>query len=376
MSDSSVVRGRDTAAGGRPHEPLVAVLLDLLAQPCVTGAEGPLADWLAERYASSGHAVVRVGSSLVVGELDADRPTVALVGHLDVVPPTPADRDPRVDGEVVVGRGASDMKSGLAVAMVCFEDPALRAGGYNLVLVGYAGEEGDHDDNELEAVLQAVPRLREADLAIVLEPTDLQVQLGCLGGVQAHAVFHGRAAHSARPWTGENALTKAAGLLVELAAVEPEPVRVDGLVYREVITPTQAWTGNARNVVPDRCTVNLNYRFAPDKEPDEAVAHLADLVGDRAELQVIDVAPPARPYRDAPLVQAFIDAAGAPVAAKQAWTDVARLAQAGVPALNYGPGLTAQAHQAGEYVPVANLDQARAALARFLRGATARAGDS
>ncbi len=140
------------------------LLLELLAMPCVTGEEGPIANWLAERY----HAerVRRVGNSVVVGDDDPTRPTVLLVGHTDVVPPTDADRDPRREGERIVGRGASDMKAGLAVALDCFEERALRsAGGYSLLLVAYAGEEGSHASNELAAVLRELPELREAALA-------------------------------------------------------------------------------------------------------------------------------------------------------------------------------------------------------------------
>lgn len=345
---------------------LEALLLDLLALPCVTGEEGPIADWFTQRYEGLGERVQRSGHSLVVGTEDPDRPNIALVGHLDVVPPTDADREPRRAGDRVVGRGASDMKSGLAVAMDCFEDTGLRAGPYNLLLVAYAGEEGPHETNELAALLTAVPELCDVDLAVVLEPTDLAVQLGCLGALHGEVAISGRAAHSARPWHGDNALTKAGGLLGDLHAREPVDVTVDGLVYREVLTATQAWTANARNVVPDRFTVNINYRFAPDKTLDEAEEALRAFVADRGAVHVTDRAPAAQPFRDDPFVRAFTEAVGAPVQAKQAWTDVARLAAVGVPALNYGPGLTAQAHQAGEHVPAANLHHAREALQDFL----------
>ncbi|HVL99588.1 MAG TPA: succinyl-diaminopimelate desuccinylase [Egibacteraceae bacterium] len=351
---------------GTHADRLEALLGELLALPCVTGEEGPIADLVESRYAGRGERVQRVGHSIVVGEPDADRPDVLLVGHLDVVPPTDADRRARRDGDRIVGRGASDMKSGLAAAMDCFEDPALRAGPYNLLLVAYAGEEGPHEANELARVLDAVPEVGEADLAVVLEPTDLTVQLGCLGALHAEVTIRGRAAHSARPWQGENALTKAGGLLAELHDRRPVDVTVDGLTYQEVLTATQAWTANARNVVPDRFTVNVNYRFAPDKTVESAEEALRAFLGDRAECHVTDRAPAARPYRDNPHVAAFVETVGAPVEAKQAWTDVARFAAEGVPALNYGPGLTGQAHQAGEYVPVGNLHAARERLAAFL----------
>lgn len=338
--------------------------------PCVTGEEKPIADWLAARFQQRGERVRRVGNSVVVGAPDRDRPTVLLVGHLDVVPPTGADEVPRHEGARIVGRGASDMKSGLAVAIDLFDDPELRRGGFGLQLVAYAGEEGPHAGNELGVVLDEVAELRDAALAIVLEPTDLQVQLGCLGGLHAEVTFRGRAAHSARPWQGSNALTRAGPFLADLHERPVEETLVDGLTFREVITPTQAWTSNAHNVVPDRFCVNLNYRFAPDKTLAEAEEHLRQVIvalADDVEVVITDRADPAPPRRSDPLVERLAGTAGAMIAPKQAWTDVARFAAAGVAALNYGPGLTAQAHQSGEYVPVSNLMAARAALAAFLR---------
>ncbi|MDQ3538574.1 MAG: succinyl-diaminopimelate desuccinylase [Actinomycetota bacterium] len=342
------------------------LLLDLLVLPSETGEEGAIADWLEHRYARE--RVRRAGHSLVVGGSGNGLPAVLLVGHTDVVPATDADRDPRRDSNRILGRGASDMKSGLAVAMDCFEDPTLRAGPYDLVLVAYAGEEGPHEGNELGAVLTAMPDLTRAALAIVLEPTDLTVQLGCMGALHAEVAFRGHAAHSARPWHGENALTKAGDFLAELHGRPSRDVDVDGLTFREVFTATGAWTDNARNVVPDRFTINLNYRYAPDKTPAEAEASVGELVAGRAAVTVVDHAAAGRPRRDAGLVAAFCDTVDAPVRPKQAWTDVARFSQLGVPALNYGPGLTAQAHQAGEYVPERNLLAARSALAAFLAG--------
>lgn len=346
---------------------LSGLLLDLLGHVCVTGEEGPIADWLAQRYA--GQDVRRVGHSLVVGAPDPARPTVLLVGHTDVVPPTPADRDPRVEGERIVGRGASDMKGGLAVAMALFEDAALRAASpYALRLIAYAGEEGPHDGNELAAVLHAEPGLADAALAIVLEPTDLEIQLGCLGALNARVTVRGHAAHAARPWQGRSAIDEALPLLADLGAITPVAVDVDGLLYREVTTVTQACTRNARNVVPDTFELNVNVRFAPGRTADDAVAELRRLVGGRAELDVVDAAPSAVPSRHAPAVQAFLQAVDAPVSPKQAWTDVARFTAVGVPALNYGPGLTGQAHQPGEYIPTANLGAAERGLRRFLAG--------
>jgi succinyl-diaminopimelate desuccinylase len=349
---------------------VVDLLVDLVDMPCVTGDEDPLASWLVERYRARGEQVRRIANSVVVGARADDRPVVLLVGHIDVVPPADGDLPARVEGDRVVGRGTSDMKAGLAVAMDLFEDPTLRAGPVQLQLVAYAGEEGPLAGNELAEVLAEVPELADAALAIVLEPTDLEVQLGCTGGLHAEVTVPGRAAHSARPWQGHNALTAAAPLLTELAALEPRDRMIDDLRYRDVLTATQAWTSNARNVVPDRFVVNVNYRFAPGRSLADAEEQLRSMIermaGGPVDVRIVDRAPAAPPLRGDPYVQGLIAAVGGEVAAKQAWTDVAQLAAAGMAALNYGPGLTSQAHQAGEHVPVEHLEQARTVLAAFL----------
>ncbi|MBW3657321.1 MAG: succinyl-diaminopimelate desuccinylase [Actinobacteria bacterium] len=356
-------------------EDLVERLLEHCSHVCVTGGEGPIADAVVARYEPLGEEVERVGHSVVVGRAGGERPLVLLVGHLDVVPPTDDDREPRVgtlDGtDVVIARGASDMKAGNVVAMACFEDAELRASSpYDLALVLYAGEEGPDEGNELADVLETVPWLRDAALAVILEPTDGEVQAGCLGGLHATLTFEGTQAHSARPWHGENALTKAGAFLAQLHELAPREVEVDGITYRDVWSATQASTDNARNVIPGRFTVNLNFRFAPSRTLDEAEQELRDLVGDRAAVEIVDRAPPAPPSLGTPVLEAFVTAVDAPLAGKQAWTDVARFAQLGVPAVNYGPGLTSQAHQRGEYVPVAALEAAYHQLHRFLTRTT------
>jgi succinyl-diaminopimelate desuccinylase len=364
------------------RDDLVARLLEHCSHLCTTGDEGPIADAVVARYEQLGEEVVRVGHSVVVGSWSGDRPLVLLVGHLDVVPPTDDDRDPRVetrDGqELVVARGASDMKAGNVIAMAAFEDADLRASSpYDLVLLLYAGEEGAADANELRDVLAEVSWLREASLAIVLEPTDGEVQLGCLGGLHALLTFAGQQAHSARPWHGRNALTTAGAFLDELDRDHVREVDVDGIAYRDVWSATQAWTEGlgpgpraatapVRNIIPGSFQINLNLRFAPSRDLDAAEAEVRARVGDRASVEIVDRSPPAPPRLEEPVVQAFVQAVDAPVAAKQAWTDVARFAEVGVPALNYGPGLTAQAHQRGEFVLVDDVVDAHARLVRFL----------
>ena len=364
---------------------LVGRLLEHCGHASVTGAESALADALEQRYRTAGEQVVRVGDSLVIGAPDPARPTVLLVGHLDTVPPTDADviarEDVLEDGTpVVVARGASDMKAGNVVAMHLFDDTELRSSSpWSLTLLLYAGEEGPADGNELRAVLDAVPWLTDAVLAVVLEPTDGQVELGCLGGIHARVTFSGEAAHSARPWQGRNALSAAGAFLAALEARAPAARVVDGIDFRDVLVPTQAWTGGLgpdgpgrapMNVVPDRFTVNVNLRFAPSRDlaaaEEELRAEVAELAGTDVTVEIVDRAPPAPPRRDDPVVGEFVAAVGATVAGKQAWTDVARFAERGVPALNFGPGATAQAHQRGEWVAVDAMVDARRRLATFL----------
>jgi succinyl-diaminopimelate desuccinylase len=372
-------------------------LVELLIEHCgvlsVTGEERELADAVEQRYRARGEDVVRVGDSLLIGAPSDGRPTILLVGHLDVVPPTDEDASPHLstlpDGtDVVVGRGTSDMKSGNVVAMHLFEDSALRASSpWSVCLLLYAGEEGPASGNELTAVLDAVPWLTDSALAVVLEPTDGRVELGCLGGLHAEVTFHGSAAHSARPWQGRNALTAAGTLLSALETRAPVTRVVDGIDFRDVLVATQAWTGglgpgergsSPRNVVPDRCTVNVNLRFAPSRDLDTAEQELRAEIAALAasgtgadaavDVRIVDRVPPAAPHRDQPAVAAFVTALGATIAGKQAWTDVARFAERGVPALNFGPGATAQAHQRGEWVSVDAMVDARVRLSSFLAG--------
>jgi succinyl-diaminopimelate desuccinylase len=372
---------------------LVERLLAHCRLVCETGQEGPIAEQVQAHHLDRDDEVRRIGNSLVVGAPSGDdRPLVVLAGHLDVVAPTPADRDIRretVDGvDVVVGRGTSDMKAGNVVAMDAFEavtDGRLDSD-LDVALVLYAGEEGPAEGNELAQVLEEAAWLQHAGLAVILEPTDGEIQLGCLGGLHATVTVHGRQAHSARPWHGNNALTAAGRLLTAFDQMAPVAVTVDGVTFHDVWSVTGLETPNGRNVIPGVADINLNYRFSPKPGrhgfgPDwsaataveDAVAELEALVDDLATdldldvtVEVVDRALPAPPHADRPLTARFVTAVDAPVAAKQAWTDVARFAALGVPAVNYGPGRTDQAHQRGEFVETWRLVAAHDGLARFL----------
>jgi len=345
---------------------LVSTLVDLIDVPSVIGDEGRLCTALSERLMETWgiDGVQRMGNGLIVGKR-SQRPLVLLVGHIDTVPAQGQTAATLEEGRVT-GLGASDMKSGLAVMLHLLEDPAVRLGPYDVVGLFYDREEGPVDENGLEPLLQRAPWLAEAEFAVVLEPTDLELQVGCIGTINATVAFEGHSAHSARPWLGENAISKAGSWLAELHGRQPESIIIDGLEFKEVFSVTTAAGGIARNIIPASFEVNLNYRFAPNKTLAEAEATLREVTAAADRVEIVDRAAAGPVPQANPHLERLAALSGAPRTPKQAWTDVARLAQHGIPAVNYGPGETAQAHQAAESVSVDNLPVAFDALHRFL----------
>ncbi len=319
--------------------------------------------------------IVRIGDSIVAevvgvrpsaGEPSAPRPRIGLVGHLDTV--RTENGPARLEAGRCFGAGASDMKSGLAIMLVLSETLALRPVACDLSLVFYAREEGPFAENELGRVLAEEASLSSLDLAVCLEPSDNRLHLGCNGSIHATLTFEGRTGHSARPWEADNALTKGAAFLSELALREPRESVIDGLTYRTVTTATQAKDGGrGRNVVPDRFVVNVNHRFAPSTSLAEAQADVLAIVGDRAQVVFTDLSPAALPNASHPLVAKLVAAGVRGIEPKQAWTDVARFSALGVPAINFGPGENAQAHQKNESTSLALLHEGYAIVDRWLR---------
>ena len=354
-------------------EALAARTAALCARASPIGEEAALCDEVAA-WAARFPYVRRIGDSLLVGvdgplvARRAARPLVALCGHLDTVPVHADDRGPpRREGRKLVAPGSSDMKGGLALMMALAEGLPASARFCDLALVFYAREEGPYLENELERVLAEAPELEAADLALCLEPTDNVLQVGCVGSIHATFEFTGRAAHSARPWQGENAVHRAGALLAELHARPPRVAVSGGHEFREVLTVTRIEGGRARNVVPDECKLNLNFRFAPDKTLERAEAEVLALgEAHGAAVTLTDRSPSCPAFGDHPLVQRLLARTHAPAEPKQAWTDVARLHVHGIPAVNLGPGATAQAHQRGEWIDVEALARGYRLYERFL----------
>jgi len=300
------------------------------------------------------------------------RPLVLLAGHLDTVPPQ-ENLPGRVEDGWIVGLGSTDMKGGLAVMLELagWLDAERPERDVDLGFLFFAREELPVSESPLPAVFAACPELREANLAIVLEPTDNTIQAGCLGNVMATLTFRGASAHSARPWTGVNAIALAVEALFPITRIPPLPIDVQGLTFTEVLSVTRIEGGIADNVIPDRVACRLNYRFAPVRTEDEAKRNLADIVDDAGELEITSSAPAGRVAAGSPLVQRLQRAGGLLLEPKQAWTPVAQFSEEGIDAVNLGPGATQYAHRRDERVAVRELLRAFEALRRFVTGEAA-----
>ncbi len=348
-----------TVRAGATEDPrdLVGRTLKLVRIESPTRGEAEISNFLFGALAGAeGFVVERIGRALVLRPaVRTGRPLVVLGGHIDTVPAV-AGNPARVEGGRIFGRGASDMKAGLALMWALADEPVERPR-YDLGMVFYDAEEGPYVQNGLGPVLERCSWLRDAALAILLEPSDNLVHLGCMGTLHARVIFRGRAAHSARPWQGENAIHKAAPLLTRLRDMRPVEVEVSGLRFVEVVSATVADGGGSRNVVPDAFTLNLNYRFAPTRPRESARAFVRELAGE-TEL-VIDEVCPSGPVPEGNVVLSdLLGRCGVEAASKQAWTDVARFAEHGIDAVNFGPGETDQAHQPDESVAVAGVLEA------------------
>jgi succinyl-diaminopimelate desuccinylase len=341
----------------------------LVAVPSESHDEAALADLVEQRLAAQAHLRVdRVGDN-VVARTDLGRDLrLVVAGHLDTVPAN-GNGTPRIDGDVLWGLGAADMKGGLAVMLdlaIAVDEPAV-----DVTWVFYAGEEVAAVHNGLRHLFEQRPDLVQGDAALLGEPTDAVLEVGCQGSMRLRVTLRGARAHSARPWMGRNAVHRAGHLLVALDAYEPRRPVLDGCEFREALQAVFVEGGIAGNVVPDVATVTINHRFAPDLTPAEAQAQVEAVLAPHLEpgdeVEVVDVAGAAPPGLAHPLLAALRDRNELPVRAKLGWTDVSRFAAAGIPAANFGPGDSALAHTRDERVERASLDRVHDALGELLR---------
>jgi succinyl-diaminopimelate desuccinylase len=348
---------------------LLAATADLVAIASESHQEAALADHVERRLRAVPWLTVTRLADNVVARSPGNGPRVLLAGHLDTVPAN-GNAIPVVEGDVLHGLGAADMKGGLAVMLHLAEtldDPAQP-----VTFVFYAAEEVARVDNGLLQIDATRPDLLEADVAILGEPTGAVIEAGCQGVLKVRVSLGGRRAHAARPWMGVNAVHRLGPLLETIAGAPVREPVLDGCRYRDALSVVDVKGGVAGNVVPDRASVTLSHRFAPDRSDIEAEAwlrdllspHLDDILGDTFE--VIDRAPGAAPGLTHPVLTALQAALGAPPRAKLGWTDVAFFAGRGIPAVNFGPGDPEVAHTADERVERRDLDAAHRALHEVL----------
>lgn len=352
---------------------VVALTRTLCDIPSVSGDERAIADAVEAALRPLGHLSVSRHGDTVVARTETGRTErVVVAGHLDTVPIAgnlPTETRTEDGREVLWGRGTVDMKAGVAVQLACAA--RLVAPRRDVTWVFYDNEEVEAERNGLGRLVREQPELLRADMAVLCEPTSAGIEGGCNGTLRVDVTLRGRAAHSARAWRGVNAIHAAAPVLTALADYRPRAVEVDGLVYREGLNAVGIRGGIAGNVIPDECVVSINHRFAPDRTEAEALAHVREVLAG-FDVTLTDSAPGARPGLDHPaaaeLAREVTARTGRPPAAKEGWTDVARFAALGVPAVNFGPGDPQLAHADDERCPVDEITACRDVLLAWLGG--------
>jgi len=344
---------------------LTAALVDVAS---VSGDEAELADQVEAALRAYPHLDVERDANVVLARTSLDREQrVVLAGHLDTVP-IASNVPSRVEGDLLFGCGTSDMKAGVAVMLrvahlVGTGELVPRV---DLTFVFYDCEEIEAARNGLGRLARTRPDVLAGDLAVLLEPTDGIVEGGCQGTLRVTVRVPGVRAHSARSWLGENAIHAAAPVLAALAGYTAREVEVDGLRYHEGLNAVAITGGVAGNVIPDECTITVNFRFAPDRSEAEAFEHVRS-VFPGYDVQITDSAPGARPGLDGPLAASIVTAVGGEARAKLGWTDVARFGELGIPAVNLGPGDPNLAHKPEEHVSIPLIGATEQALVQWLR---------
>ena len=302
--------------------------------------------------------VDRVGDNLVARTQLGRAQRIVFAGHTDTVPATAHNATARIEGDRLLGVGSSDMKGGLAIMLELartLEDPAV-----DCTFVFYAREEVGSAESGLGELFERRPELLVGDVAILGEPTDGLIEAGCQGTLRVRVTVHGARAHTARAWMGRNAVHRLGSVLDVLADYEPRRPVIDGCQFREGLQAVEITGGVAGNVVPDVASVLINHRFAPDRSAAEAEAHVRELLTPALEdgdtIELTECSAGASPGLTHPLLASLVERSGGQVLAKLGWTDVARFASHGVPAVNFGPGDNTVAHTAGEYLDRAPLE--------------------
>jgi succinyl-diaminopimelate desuccinylase len=341
---------------------LIETTKNLIKINSVTGSEEDVIQFIKSELTSNGFKgkiLEEEGGLVAIPESSSSR--IALVGHVDTVPISD-NQIVSEDEDLIFGRGSVDMKSGVALIMKSLLDSPE-----NIVGVFYTGEEGPYEENGLNSLLPVLMQEHDFEFSVILEPTDCEIQLGCLGALNASLFIRGKSAHSARPWMGENPIYKLDEVIDFVSKNEIKPVVVDGLEFKEILSITQIHSGVANNVIPEVTKLNINFRFSPEFSKEEASQYIVDNFSRFGDIEIDNVSFGAMPNRDNPMVSKFISSTEAEVFPKQAWTDVARFNDAGIPSINFGPGDPLFAHTSNEQVSKKQILESYELLHKFLK---------
>jgi succinyl-diaminopimelate desuccinylase len=336
---------------------------ELIVIESVTGDENKILDFIEEYLQNSEFSgeIIRNNGG-IIAYYPSSESSIALVGHVDTVPVDPKQVFIN-DTSKIYGRGSVDMKSGIAVML-----EVLTKNFKDVLAVFYTAEEGPMVNNGLELLMPILKNDFNLEFAVILEPTNGEVQLGCLGSANADLQINGKSAHSARPWMGENPIFKLSEVINFIHDNEIEEHSIDGLLFKQIITATTISGGSANNVIPSYVNLNINYRFLPTQNEDEAAKFLTDTFSKYGDIKIKNTSNGALPNLQSQNVKDFISITGAEVTPKQAWTDIARFTKENIPAVNYGPGNPLLAHSPDEFVNTNQIVESYELIVKYLKG--------
>lgn len=340
----------------------------LVSIASVSRNEAAIAHYVAEVLKRSPALdVERIGDNVIARTTGHHSTRLLVAGHLDTVPGDASEA--KIVGDQLRGVGACDMKGSLAVMLELAADPTPRS--VEVTWVFYAREEISRRESGLIEIAELRPELLDCDAAVLAEPTDGHVEAGCQGSLRVLVEMSGARAHTARPYTGRNAIHRLGNVITKVASYEPRTATIDGLDFVEQLQVVDVDGGVAPNVVPDRASCTLNHRVAPDRTKEEAeawlVSFLRDVIDDGDRVSAVDWAPSAEPLLTNERLATLVSLTKVPAKGKLGWTDVATFAEMKIPATNFGAGDSELAHRSDEFVTLAQLNEFAHVLREWLK---------
>ena len=329
----------------------------------VTGDEILILDFIEEFLSKNNFSgeLIRNGGGIIAIPKNSSQ-KIALVGHVDTVPLSKTQKLKFDDIDLISGRGSVDMKGGVSIIL-----HSLVEENQDIIGVFYTAEEGPYEMNGLGELMPTILSNKNLEFSIILEPTNCEIELGCLGTLNANIKLKGIAAHSARPWVGENPIYKIGDISKKVSDNEITLLDIEGLEFKQVLSITKVSSGIANNVIPDEAILNINFRFSPEMTNDDAQNFINNMFSEFGEIEITSSSEGAMPNIENSNIKNFISSTGLSPNPKQAWTDIARFYSHGIASVNFGPGDPLLAHTADEHVSKKQLLESYELLMNFLR---------